>query len=134
MIITLTDKAAPLKATFDKTSGFLTAPVTLARVGVQYYRGFELGIKDRANDLIGVFRSPEEVFHADSIASYTNLVVTNNHPKTPVNTSNVKSLQVGSVSGVSSDSSAGVLDGVATITDAAQIKRTDKGKDRKSVV
>jgi hypothetical protein len=132
MIIILTDKASIIKATLDSTSGFLTAPVTLARVGVQHYRGFELGIEDRANELIGVFRSPEEVFHADSITSYTNLVVTNNHPKTPVNTSNVKSLQVGSVSGVNK-SGTEVLDGIVTITDSAQIKQANGGKLEVSV-
>lgn len=132
MNIILTDKAIIIKATLDSTSGFLTAPVTLARVGVQYYRGIELGIEDRANDMIGVFRSPDEVFHLDSIASYMNLVVTNNHPKTPVNTSNVKSLQVGSVSGVSKSGSE-VLGGVVTITDSAQIKKVNGGKLEVSV-
>ena len=120
-----------LKATVDETTGFLTAPVSLARVGVQYYRGFELGLKDRLMERIGVMRPASEVFHPDSIASYKNLVVTNDHPTELVNLDNVKALQKGTVSEVAPNDI--VLSGVVTITDRDQIKKMKDGKKEVSV-
>lgn len=123
----------PLKAILDTETGFLTAPVKLARTGVQVYYGFELGLLDRALDKIGVFRPAEEVFHPDSVASFTNLVVTDDHPEEMVTVDNVKKLQVGTVSEVVTDQDNLVLDGVATITDKDQIKKIKDGKKEVSV-
>jgi hypothetical protein len=123
--------SSPLKVTVDKTTGFLTAPVSLARVGVQYYMGFELGLKDRLVERIGVMRSAEEVFHPDSIASYKNLVVTDDHPAELVTVDNVKNLQKGTVSEVVPNGS--VLSGLVTITDRDQIKKIKDGKVEVSV-
>ena len=122
---------AIFKATLDETTGFLTAPVNLSRTGVQEYYGFELGLEDRALDTIGVLRSPDEVFNDDSINSFTNLVITDDHPDGFVTTDNVKDLQVGTVSGISKLGE--TLVGVATITDKDQIKKMKDGKLEVSV-
>lgn len=110
----------------DEITGFLTAPVVLARTGIQTYYGYELGLNDRALDKINVYRSPEEVFSDAAISSYQNLVITNDHPSEEVNVDNVKRLQVGSVSNVIRDGN--VIRGIATITDKDQIKKTQSGK------
>ncbi len=123
----------PFKAVLDKGTGFLTAPVKLARTGVQTYFGFELGLVDRALDKIGVYRPAEEVFHPDSIASFTNLVITDDHPSEMVTVDNVKELQKGTVSEVKSIPEENVLDGIATITDKKQIKKIQDGKKEVSV-
>jgi len=115
----------------DKTTGFLTAPVKLARTGVQYYMGFELGLKDRSFEKIGVLRSPDEVFHPDSIKSFINLVVTDDHPSEGVTIDNVKKLQKGQVSEVIKNGE--VLSGIVTITDKGQIEKINKGKVEVSV-
>ncbi|MCP4566983.1 MAG: DUF2213 domain-containing protein, partial [FCB group bacterium] len=112
--------------------GFLTAEVTLARTGVQQYYGFELGLLDRALELIGVYRPPEEVFHPESIKSFANLVVTDDHPKDFVSVKNVKKLQMGSVSDVKKKDEAH-LGGLVTITDAKQIIKAKDGKNEVSV-
>lgn len=125
------DTSQQFKATIDDDTGFLTAPVTLARIGVQYYYGFELGLKDRALDKIGVYRSPEEVFHEDSVKSYINLVATDDHPSELVTVENVKQLQVGSVSNVLPNDKN--LDGIVTITDAVEIGKIKSGKIEVSV-
>ncbi len=124
---------AQLKATIDETSGFLTSPVTLARTGVQEYFGFELGLMDGEDALkkFGVFRPAEEVFHKDSIASYINLVITDDHPGGFVTVENVKDLQVGTVSHVSAN--VGTLEGIATITNKDQIDKSKDGKIEVSV-
>lgn len=129
----LNDKGLPLKAKIDDSTGFLTAPVNLARVGVQHYMGYELGLTDRLFDKIGVFRSPEEVFHPDSLDSFTNLTATDDHPEALVTVLNVKDLQVGTVSGVSSNTEKGVITGVVTITDVQTIKAIQNGKYEVSV-
>ncbi len=127
------DAKARSKATIDETTGFLTAPVTLARVGVQHYYGVELGIADRASERFGVFRSPTEVFSEESIDSFVNLVSTNDHPSMPVTVANVKDLQVGTVSGVEAQKDEGVLNGTLTITDEFLIKNIKDGKVEVSV-
>jgi len=129
--IYFTDTSGAFKATIDEVTGFLTAPVKLARVGVQYYMGYELGLKDRALEKIAVFRSPEEVFNKDSVKGYTNLVVTNGHPSDLITTDNVKKLQRGTVSQVTPDEF--VLSGVATVTDKDLIKDIQSGKREVSV-
>ena len=125
------DDKKSLKVVRDNTTGFLTAPVTLSRVGVQYYSGMELGLEDRASEKIGVYRSEQEVFHPDSLASYTNLTVTDNHPEGFVTIDNVKDLQVGQVSGV--EKSGETTTGVLTITDSEIITKIDSGKVEVSV-
>jgi hypothetical protein len=128
------DRASILKATIDEVSGFLTAPVTLARVGVQYYQGWELGLTDRAMDRIGVYRSPEEVFNQESINTFVNMVVTDEHPSELITTDNVKKFQIGTVSQVTKSSDGKTLEGLITITDKTkieEIKNTRKTKDKK---
>lgn len=129
--VLLLDGNQPLNSKIDKTTGFLTAPVKLARTGVQYYLGAELGMKDRLIEQIGILRSPEEVLHPDSIKSFINLVVTDNHPPDFVTIDNVKLLQKGQVSEVIKDD--GGLTGVVTITDKDQIEKITKGKVEVSV-
>lgn len=129
----IADRLPPGKASIDEVTGFLTAPVTLARVGVQYYYGYELGLKDRGFDRIGVFRSPEEVFKKDSIVTFVNLTVTDDHPSELVTVDNIKQLQMGSVSDVKADHEKGVLTGVVTVTDAQQIQKLKNGKFEVSV-
>lgn len=129
----INDSGIKLKYSIDEISGFLTAPVTLARTGVQVYYGFELGIKDRALEQIGVYRPAEEVFAPNSLTSFINLVSTDDHPAIPVTTDNVKSLQVGQVSGVAASQDQRLLEGVLTITDAKVIAAIQGGKKEVSV-
>ena len=127
----LFDGSQTFKSKIDKTTGFLTAPVILARTGVQHYMGFELGLKDRLMEKIGVMRPAEEVFNSESIKSYVNLIVTNDHPTAPVTINNVKKLQKGQVSEVIKNDK--VLSGVVTITDKDQISKIQNGKIEVSV-
>lgn len=130
-IILLHDKAILSRAIIDESTGFLNAPVDLARVGIQYYRGFELGLKDKAMEKIAVFRPPEEVFKKESIDAYTNLTITDNHPSKPVTVDNVQELQKGTVSHVVINGE--VLSGIATITNKDVIEKIQDGKLEVSV-
>lgn len=125
------DKNIEVKFKKDPVTGFLTAKVNLARSGVQYYRGYEIGLHDRANDLIGVFRPDKEVFDEKSLQSFINLVVTDDHCATLVTVDNVKDLQKGQVSNVKREKE--LLQGVITITDKDQILKVENGKQEVSV-
>lgn len=62
--------------------------VPIARTGVQKYLGKELGLKDRPDDIIKVYRTENEVFSPKTIASFEGKVFVDEHPNdwvTPLN-------------------------------------------------
>lgn len=77
--------------------GYLVADVRAARVGIQHYTGHEVGKPELQT--VAVYRPPEEVFKADSMASFAFRPVTVDHPKRPVTSTNWKDLAVGTVGG-----------------------------------
>ena len=123
--------------TIDKDTGFLNAPIVLTRTGVHKYSGFDLNLpSDRANDIINVYRSPSEVLSKDSLQTYINLVITNNHPSQLVTIDNCKMLQKGTVSNVQQgekQDSEDCLAGTGTITDPILIEDVQKGKKEVSL-
>jgi len=124
----LFDSSTVNEIIIDNSTGFLTAKVTLSRIGIQQYMGMELGLKDRMNDMINVMRHPEDVFDTDSINSFTNLVVTDDHPSGTITIDNVKRLQKGTVSHVQAQRDS--LQGIITITDALLIDEYLKKKKK----
>lgn len=116
----------------DEETGFLTVPVKVSRIGVQHYMGYELGLTgDRATERIGVFRPEESVFCPESVDSFVNIPVTDDHPKGSVTIDNIKDLQRGQLSSV--DVNGNVLIGLVTITDNDLISKIKKGKIEVSV-
>lgn len=107
--------------------GFLRVPGNVARTGIQDYLASELGLKGDPNRIIKVYRPPEEVFNADSLATYSGADVTLNHPKGLVNADNYKVTSVGVVrsSGSKSDD---FVQCDLIIKDAAAIKAVNSGK------
>jgi len=101
MTIKFTDRVSvgDIKETKE---GYLVATARVARTGVQLYLARELGdvAKDTGfspDDTVRVYRHPDEVFHADSLASITRLPVTVDHPKEDVTADNWSKLSVGEV-------------------------------------
>lgn len=91
MRITLTDRVSfPVPSQRIITdAGFLQVPGRVARTGIQQYFARELELRNRdPNELINVYRPPEEVFKPESLASYDNADITNDHPKELVNAEN----------------------------------------------
>lgn len=61
--------------------GYLKVPGRVARIGVQEYLASELSLTDREPDeIVRVYRPPDEVFSEASLASYENADVTDDHP------------------------------------------------------
>lgn len=88
------------------SEGFLVAPGTLARTGIQEYRAYELGLDADGVDpmkVIRLYRPPQEVFAPDSLRSFENKPITIEHPAGGVNAGNWSDLAKGEVRGVTCD-------------------------------
>lgn len=107
--------------------GFLRVPGHVARTGIQDYLARELELPGDPNRIIKVYRPPEEVFNADSLATYSGADVTLNHPKGLVNADNYKVTSVGVVRSSGSKSEDFVQCDLI-IKDAAAIKAVNSGK------
>lgn len=76
--------------------GFLCVKGIAARTGVYEYTSDELGLEGPRR-IVNVYRSPEAVFNADSLASYADKDVTNNHPDDLISSRTYKDHSVGHV-------------------------------------
>lgn len=124
--ITDTFDFAPSSRTYTD-NGFLRVKGRAARTGVYQYLASELGLTDRApNDIVNVYRPADEVFNTDSLSSYANVDVTNDHPKQMVDASTYKSTSVGHVISAEQDGDFVSVD--MLIKDASTIKDVESGK------
>lgn len=79
--------------------GYLVASVRAARTGIQLYTGREVdpenahGMRDKAQ--VRVYRSEDQVFSNDTVASFTSLPVTIEHPKERITADTWKKYAVG---------------------------------------
>jgi hypothetical protein len=109
--------------------GFLAVRARAARAGVYDYAAFEVGGQERgfkATDTVKVYRPAEEVFAADSVASFLAKPVTNDHPNVPVTSENWKDHARGVNMGALRDGEYLAFDLV--IMDGALIADIDAGK------
>ena len=89
--------SAPIAGVRLTRDGYAVAEVRAARIGIQQYDGREVGRPDLT--VVNVYRPPESVFAADSMASYGFKPVTINHPAEGVTADSWKDLAVGVVGG-----------------------------------
>lgn len=81
-----------------KTSdGYLVADAAVARTGIQYYLGSEVGKPDMS--VVRVYRPSDSVFAKDAMKSYAHRPMTNDHPSDPVSSDNWKDLAIGQTGG-----------------------------------
>lgn len=107
--------------------GFLRVPGKVARTGIQDYLASELGLPGDPNRIVKVYRPPEEVFNADSLASYNGADITLNHPKGLVTADNYKVTSVGVVRGDGKQADDFVQSDLI-VKDATAIKAINSGK------
>lgn len=79
--------------------GFLRVPGKVARTGIQQYLACELGLDGDPNRIINVYRPEDEVFNADSLASFDGVDITLQHPDTLVDSNNYSRVSKGVVRG-----------------------------------
>ena len=108
--------------------GFLNVPAVIARTGIQVYLASELQLKDRdPKEMIRVFRPPEEVFDAKSMASFSHKPVTDDHPPELVNAKNSKKFSVG-MSGPKVEQNGELLETTLHIIDDDAVQNIESGK------
>jgi hypothetical protein len=90
---TLLSDAAPISAMRLTKEGFLVADVRASRMGIYRYSGAECG-KPEVSE-IRVFRPEAEVFRKETLASFTTIDVTNDHPPEMVGPRNWRKYAVG---------------------------------------
>ena len=107
--------------------GYLVAPGRAAKTGVQQYLRKELELKDgNPNDIVNVYRPPEEVFKQSYLDSFNGADITYLHPKKLVDADSYQAVTKGNIN------SAGVQDGDfvkvnLVIKDKATIKKVESG-------
>lgn len=112
-------------------NGFLRVSGRAARTGVYEYLASELGIDDRPqNDIIRVYRPESEVFDNNSIESYSNVDVTNDHPSEFVDSRTFREKSVGHVISASRDGDFVNVDMI--IKDESAIRSIEAGKTQLS--
>ena len=108
--------------------GFLIVPARISRVGIQEYFASEMGLTDREpTDIIKVFRPEEEVFSEQSLKSFQNKPVTDNHPPELVTAKNSKQFSVGH-SGPEVFRDGDFAKTILHVTDADAIAKIESGK------
>lgn len=111
-------------------NGYLSIPARIARDGVQEYLAIELGglFPEREwDDIIRLYRPPEEVFSADALASFNRLPVTNNHPWEDVSAANWREHAVGMTEGTAARDGRYVSQ-TLLITDAGAVNDVQRGR------
>ena len=108
--------------------GFLQVPSRISRVGIQQYTALEMGLTDRdPTDIIKVFRPEEEVFSQDSLTSFANKPITDNHPPELVTAKNSKEFSVGHA-GPEVTQDGMFAKTILHVTDADAIAKIESGK------
>lgn len=105
--------------------GFLCVKGIAARTGVYQYLSSELDL-DGPERIVNVYRSPEEVFSPESMATYLDKDVTNDHPDDLVDSTTFKEVSVGHVRGVERDGDNLIVDMI--IKDQSAIDDIQSGK------
>ena len=128
------DAAVAFTTSIDKRTGFLKVDAVIARTGIQKYLPVELG--DEGDEPIGVFRPVEEVTHIESLDSFTNVPVTDNHPTEMVDIENYTKYAKGSISSINVvqlEDGITALKTQLVITDKSLIESIRNGKKELSV-
>jgi hypothetical protein len=120
-----------LDAAFTPTSrtmtpeGYLCVKGIAARTGVYQYLSSELGLEGPER-MVGVYRSPESVFSPESMSTYADKDVTNDHPSDLVNSETFRTHSVGHVRSAIQDGDNVVVDLI--IKDQQTIDEINAGK------
>lgn len=108
--------------------GYLKVPARIARTGIQDYAAFEMGLDSLdPNQLIRVYRPDKEVFKQESLDSFKEKPVTNDHPPELVDATNIKKYGIG-WTGHQVERDQNFVKANLIITDAEIIKLINSGK------
>lgn len=106
--------------------GYLYAPATIGRCGIQVYTRGELGLDGDSSAPVRLMRTPEEVFRPETVASFENKPITYRHPDRGVDAGTWSELAKGHVRDVAK-APGELLGGTTWVMDAEQVERVFKG-------
>jgi len=95
--------------------GFIVADATFSRTGCQDYSRRELGLDGDPNEIVTLYRPPEEVFAPESLASLDGKPLTLRHPPEDVTTDTWAKYAVGEAAGVKKGADGQTTTGKATL-------------------
>jgi len=126
MTVHLHDKATVTSRVLDHRG--MRVGATFSRVGIQRYTARELGLQGRPpGDILRVYRPEEEVFSQESLDSFENVPITDDHPPENVTSLNVRKYGVGVALGKRTRQGDHTV-GEVLIQDAGAIAKVDNGK------
>ncbi|UJW24783.1 MULTISPECIES: DUF2213 domain-containing protein [Pseudomonas] len=105
--------------------GYLCVKGIAARTGVYQYVSTELDLPGPAR-IVNVYKPAEELFDPDSMATYVDKDVTNDHPEDLVDSTTFKDVSVGHVRGVEREGDHLIVDMI--IKDQSAINDIESGK------
>lgn len=114
----------------DEDTGFLHINGIVARTGIQPYMGAELGDLDNPTTMFNVYRPREEVLKEESLATFINAPITDEHPSEFVTVDNVKELSKGSTASYETFNKDGIdyVKVKIVVTDKELINKVINGK------
>ena len=114
----------------DEDSGFLHINGVVARTGLQPYMGAELGNMEEPTAMFNVYRPRDEVLKEESLSTYANAPITDDHPNTFVTVDNATELIKGSVASYETYNKDGIdyIKAQIVVTDKELINKVINGK------
>lgn len=110
---------SPLARTQRLDNGWMRTPAHLTRIGVFEYRRGDGSIRRE-------LRHPDEVFNADSLASFDGVLLTDDHPPAGVDAKNARELGRGTVTKPRRDGDLVLAE--LLVMDAATVTKVENGK------
>jgi hypothetical protein len=107
--------------------GFLVAPAVIGRCGIQPYTRAELGLDGDPDAVVRLMRLPEEVFRPETIASFENVPLTDDHPPDGVRADNWRDFAIGEVRDIAQQDG-NLLGARVLIKDADGVRAVISGK------
>jgi len=95
--LTFKDSYSDFTSFIDEDSGFLRINGIVARTGIQVYSNAEVGDYNEPLKMVNVYRPRDEVLKEESLSTYANAPITDDHPNTFVTVDNAMELIKGSV-------------------------------------
>lgn len=111
--------------------GYLVAPAVIGRTGVQEYLRGELGLDGDPKAIVRLMRLPEEVFRPETVASFENVPITDDHPPVGVDAANWRDYGRGHVRDVAKKDDT-LLSGQLFVMDGGLVAKIVGGKDKLS--
>lgn len=114
----------------DEDSGFLHINGVVARTGIQVYSNAEVGDYNEPLKMVNVYRPREEVLKEESLSTYANAPITDDHPNTFVTVDNATELIKGSVASYETYNKDGIdyIKAQIVVTDKDLINKVINGK------